>query len=70
MGDLINVQASTFLDLDSDNREESLRHFVALVHCKHAFAVMIEQVGCQRPEMILLAEFVRLTRRAYSHAKL
>ena len=75
MGDLIDVQVLTantanLFDLDSDNREKSLRHFVAPVHCKHPFAVMIEQLGSQRPEVVPLAEFVSLTRRAYSHAKI
>ena len=73
MSDLINVQASTahlFFNKSSTEMEEFMRDFVSPVHCKHAFNVMIKQLGPRRPEVTLLAEFVRLTRRSYSHAKL
>ena len=67
MSDLIKVQASTAQLFF--NSEEFMRDFVSPVHCAHPFNVIIEQLG-PRPETTLLIEFVRLTRRAYSHAKM
>ena len=67
MSDSIKVQASTAQLFF--NSEEFMRNFVSPVHCAHPFNVMIEQLG-PRPETTLLIEFVRLTRRAYSHAKM
>ena len=76
MGELINVQASTanianlLFDLDPSTQEKFMRDFVSPVHYKHAFSIIIKQLGHQRPEVALLAEFVELTRRTYSYAKL
>ena len=72
MSDLIKVQASTahlFFNKSSTEMEEFMRDFVSPVHDKHPFNVMIKQLG-PRPEVTLLTEFVRLTRKSYSHAKL
>ena len=67
MSDSIKVQASTAQLFF--NSEEFMRDFVSPVHCAHPFNVMIKELG-PRQEVALLTEFVRLTRKSYSHAKL
>ena len=47
-----------------------MRHHVAPVHCRHVFSVMLGQLGHDRPEVAPLAEFIKVTRKAYSYAKL
>ena len=47
-----------------------MRHHVAPMHCRHIFSVVVEQLGRDRPEIAPLAEFIKITRKAYSYAKL
>ena len=47
-----------------------MRHHVAPVHCRHIFSVVVGQLGRDRPEVAPLAEFIKITRKAYSYAKL
>merc|ERR1711888_426932 len=59
-----------FYNLDSDSQEESMRHHVAPVHCGHIFSVVVGQLGRNRPEIAPLAEFIKITKKAYCYAKL